>query len=140
MTIEQAIKTAARWWRDKISKKPHHDNGDMSFASMMAGIMADSLAEDISDEKLDKFEEELIKILDLEVSQNCLPYTYLSCDYGPGLYLSDAADIAGINYSCFPWKTNLQIIRDMNDKTNYEVLVSDGYRASWVSLEPVQEV
>ncbi len=138
MKKEQAIKTAARWWRDKISKKVRHDNGDNSLTSMLAGAMADSLAEDIPEEKLDKFEVALIQEIEEFTNRFGLhAHISLGCDYGPDYMLGQAADKAEINDSCFPWKTCLLIYR--NDEDKYQVRVSDGYRAPWVDLKPIQE-
>ena len=116
MKRETAIK-AAKWWSDKL-KSNSHSNGDDSFASVMAGIMADYLADKncVSEEQYGTFETCLIdRIIEYD-------RIVLSCDYGPDPELAEAAERAGIDRGKFPWKTSMYINND-------EISVSDGYRA-----------
>lgn len=116
MKRETAIK-AAKWWSGKL-KSNSHNNGNDSFASVMAGIMADYLADKnhVSEEQFAAFETHLI---DRIIGYDRI---VLSCDYGPDHELAEAAEKAGIDCTRFPWKTSMYINND-------EISVSDGYRA-----------
>lgn len=116
MERETAIK-AAKWWSNKL-KCNSHSNGDDSFASVMAGIMADHLADknSVSEEQFVIFETYLIDSI-----IKC-DHIVLRCDYGPDIKLSAAAEKAGIDRIKFPWKTSMYIDYDI-------ISVSDGYGA-----------
>lgn len=124
MKIE-AAKATAKWWREKITNC-NHDNGDNSFSSVMAGRMADLLALENkpTEEQLNKFEEALVDL----ISKDNITVVSLMCDYNPCGILYEAATIARIDSSVFPWK--------VNTVTTDEVLsVSDGYAKPWVNIE-----
>ena len=116
MRIE-AAKATAKWWRERITRL-HHDNGDNSQSSQMAGMLADLLAADNKPtvEQLDKFEEALTEML----SKENVVQANLHCDYAPCGILSEAAAIARIDSSVFPWKVHTFT----TDKT---LSVTDGY-------------
>ena len=141
MTKLEAIQTAAAWWTEKLGRRDPHSNGDNSYASIFACILADIGAEDKGmDAKLEVFKTELersiAKRMDC-VSKNHLNSMWLSCDYGPGEELAIAADKAGINHLAFPFKTNLFIGWDY--KGDYSVKVSDGYAQPYEEIGPVKE-
>lgn len=117
MDRETAIK-AAKWWSGKL-KCSSHSNGDDSFASFMAGVMADHLAdkESVSEEQLTMFETYLID--DIIKCDSII----LRCDYDPDIKLAEAAEKAGIDCMKFPWKTSMYIDHD-------KISVCDGYGAA----------
>lgn len=120
MKIE-AAKATAKWWRERITRL-HHDNGDNSQSSQMAGMLADMLAakNTPSVEQLDKFEEALTEML----SKDNIVQVSLDCDYAPCKILYEAATVAGIDSSVFPWKVNTHT-------TDKVLSVSDGYGQPW---------
>lgn len=132
MTKEQAIKTAVKWWSDKLRSRARHDNGDTSFASLFACVLADQLSKPITDEQLEVFAAELTKILEVHLNEH--RYALLMVDYDPCKMLYDAAEAAGISAHNFPYKTDV-MVENRND--DYAVLVSDGYAQPYEKLNPV---
>ena len=133
MTKEQAIKTAVKWWSNKLRSRAHHDNGDSSSSSVMACLFADMLSKPITDEQLEVFEAELTKILEVETTNH--GFIMLMVDYDPCVMLYNAAKAAGISEYNFPFKTNVNVI---NRDGNYTVQVSDGYAEPYENLSPVE--
>ena len=135
MTREIAIKTAAKWWTDKLRRRSPHSNGDNGTASVLACMIADLKSENIQADKLTVFATELENGIREAMAQNerCV---WLGCDYGPDLVLREAADKAGINYLNFPFKTHMSI-EQMGD--GYSVEVSDGYAQPYESVTPCEE-
>lgn len=121
---EKTSKLTAKWWRKKLECN-HHDNGDPSRQSDIAGIVADMLAIQNSPTilQLDKFEIELTKLI-METNSHVLT---LYCDYAPCDILSKAAELSGIDSCCFPWKMGTQT-------TEEDVLVSDGYGKPYMKI------
>lgn len=134
MTKEQAIKTAVKWWSDKLRSRARHDNGDTSVSSLFACALADQLSKPITDEQLEVFEAELTKILEVEIDNHW--YILLMVDYDPCKMLYDAAKAAGISEHNFPYKTNVHI-ENKGGNGYYTVKVSDGYAQPYVELYPV---
>ena len=119
---EEMARAAARWWRDKIDGGARHDNGDDGAASRLACLMADCLNTPTDKEKLDVFENELIRAL-MKEGEGRDSFS-IGSDYGPGGLLFYAAKAAGIGGMNFPFKTWMFLNVD-----NGEVVVMDGYRA-----------
>ena len=124
---EETILLAAEWWTRRIQIL-HHDNGDRSRECEFAMILADMLAAKncATEDQLNKFKIALIDRLKMENMDRDI---YLSCDYGPNHILGEAADIAGINYSIFPYKVSTYITSDG------KFMVRDGYGASTVEIK-----
>ena len=104
---EAMARAAAHWWAERADGTARHNNRGGDFASVMAGIMADTLNEPPRTGALEKFEEILAeKIMTAE-----LPYmwSYIWVDYGPDRILAEAAKEAGISCNNFPWKTGMHI-------------------------------
>lgn len=133
MTKEMAIKTAVKWWVDKLKAKPHHSNGDNSPASIFACALADMGADPLRDDQLKLFAEELTTQIGEYMAKYIGMYVDISCDYGPGFLLRNAAQKAGIKDMNFPFKTYLSI-RKRGDE--YVVGVRDGYGAPLEELAP----
>ena len=135
MTREIAIKTAAKWWADKLRKRDPHSNGDNNPASVFACMFADMGKENIPEKKLTAFtaelESQIRNAFNLFNSRNV--EVWLGCDYGPCRMLSEAADEAGIKALNFPFKTHMFIKEDGLD--NCTVKVSDGYAQPYVKLD-----
>lgn len=125
MTKEQAINIAVEWWANKLYSKVPHSNGDNSFASVMACLLADSGMENVTDEKIDIFKKELTSQIEHEMP-NRWSEVYLGVDYNPSVNLRESAKKAGINVLNFPFKTDLYIHWEGD---NYSVYVHDGYRS-----------
>lgn len=132
MTKEQAIKTAVKWWSNKLRSRAKHDNGDTSVSSLFACALADQLSKPITDEQLEVFEAELTKILEVELDNH--RFVMLGCDYHPCEMLSNAAKASSISEHNFPYKTDSFV---ENRDGNYVIQVSDGYAQPWVVLNPV---
>lgn len=125
---EQTAQKAAKWWADQLRGNAKLDNGDDSPQGGMVAAMAMLLQSKektrVSDEAIDKFEQELAKIL---IEKNT---RYLGVDYHPDHILSEAADRAclPLGMTTLPWKTSMYIDND-------EVRVSCGYGAPSVTLD-----
>ena len=136
MNRETAIKTAAKWWTDKLRQRAPHDNGDNSRTSAFAMIMADLLTTPMSEDQLNRFRKALEEGIDRNLKKNGERYGgTMGCDYGPCILLSEAADQAGINCNNFPYKTHMHIKKIGDD---YTVLASDGYAQPFVAVKPCE--
>lgn len=135
MNRETAIKTAAKWWTDKLRQRAPHDNGDKSRASVFACILADIASDNITEDKLTVFTRELENGIReaLDANERCV---WLFCDYHPTPILREAAEKAGICELNFPFKTDLEIVMKGDDV--YVVNVSDGYAQPHVDLKPCE--
>lgn len=132
VTTEMAL-AIANWWGDHVHTNTHHDNGDNSMTGLFTSILADRLNEEVTDEARKKFVDILTdKILKRAEEKGRLLSFDLVCDYGPSIFLSDAAKEAGINCNNFPWKTHMGIREE--DDGSVKVMVSCGYRAPWTQI------
>lgn len=105
MSTEQ-IKKAVDWWAREIRKGGIQDNGGSeSREGFMAMILATNLRNDtskkITDEQIDIFKDALTKRLEKD------NIVRIDTDYHPCYILSKAAEEAGIDKLCFPWKTTM---------------------------------
>ena len=137
MNKEKAIETAVNWWVEKLASKPRHDNGDNSFASIMACSMADGLRTDISPEQLEVFREELTTHVKSWLDNH--RFVDLYCDYGPGVGLYEAAKRAKISEHNFPFKTGVKIQKrvsytENNRDDDYRVLAREGYGCGYTEI------
>lgn len=118
MKYDNIAKYAANWWAEKIGGNTIHDNGDDSFGSVLAGLLADTMIKKPTVEQLESYREflakEILKVLEKRGSM------FLSCDYSPDGILTKAAKASGIELANYPWKTNMMI--DDN-----KIRVSEGY-------------
>ena len=135
MIKNHAIKTAAKWWADKLKQRQPHSNGDNSFGSMFACTLTDMLAEEVSDEQLALFTKELEGEIHKFMEKYNDRYTFLDSDYGPGGMLREAAEKANISVFNFPYKTHLCIERNGE---NYTVKVADGYGVGYEEVQPCE--
>ena len=123
--------TAAKWWADKVRNvgPGNFNNGDDSTSGGMAMILATMLAMDKEpdSESADQFEKILSEHIRKRVEDD--GYLILDCDYGPCTLLSNVAKVSGVDASCFPWKTNMNITKE-------EVKVSCGYGAAYKKIYP----
>lgn len=135
MTREIAIKTAAKWWADKLRQRAPHDNGDKSRASVFACILADIGSDNIPEDKLTVFTRELENGIREAMAENerCV---WLFCDYHPTPILRDAAEKAGISTMNFPYKTDMEIEKKGVD--TFVVMVSDGYAQPYEKVKPCE--
>ena len=127
MITNENINIAVEWWANKIKTFYPHSNGSNEEASKLSCLFADQIAlkHMPSMNKIEKFKSCLYEYIIKEAKK--VNKIYLSCDYGPGSLLSEAADDADINYNVFPYKVNMII-------TEKEVRVSDGYSEPYVTL------
>ena len=123
--IKKAAIVAAKWWTDIISSPNLNsfNNGDRtsesSFFVMMLAHM-NAMNHVATQEQLDKFNEILSKKISDELDSSS--QVDLDCDYGPCVFLGEAAEEAGIDISLFPYKRMMWI-------TCTSVEVKDGYGA-----------
>lgn len=136
MTKEQAIKTAVKWWSNKLKSKAPHSNGDNSMSSIFACMIADGGMQDVTDEQLDVFESELYSHIEGEIDTRT--FFGLGCDYNPTINLSEAAKKAGISEFNFPYKVWMNIDNKGDTEDGYVVSVSDGYAQPYQNLEPIE--
>ena len=105
--IEEIIlDLVCEYWDRKLTGNEHHDNGDKIGESHMAMFFADMVASNnyVTQEQIYIFNEELKNQI------NNREYNILEtyCDYGPGVYLYEAAQKAGINSLVFPFKNGVK--------------------------------
>lgn len=124
-SLKGITEIAANWWGDAVVK-PEFDNGDKSTVGAFGRGMASMLVKPVTPEMKKMFVEELALQLMAKLTNN-QDIIILGVDYGPGLYLREAAEYAGIAYSNFPWKTTMWVTKD-------SVMVSAGYRAETETL------
>lgn len=107
-TKENMAKVAARYWKKRLEKRPNHNDGSSSMKSVISGYIADMASDRfrINSIQLNMFEECLID----EIIENDL--TLLKCEYRPDEYLAEAAGLAGIDESVFPWMERTEIKDD----------------------------
>lgn len=125
-----AINAAAEWWMKRISGKIEHDNGDNSFGSVFAGMLADQMVKPASNAQLQKFKNSLVMRLSTLAGQG-RSSIWMDCDYAPDMTLSAAAVDADIPRANFPWKVSMRVNSD-------GVEVKDGYGEPWVDIWPVE--
>jgi len=126
---DAAINAAAEWWMNRISGQTAHDNGDSTFGSVFAGMLADQMVKPASEAQLQKFKNSLVMRLSTLAGQG-RDRIWMECDYSPDTTLSAAAVDADIPRDNFPWKVSMRV--------DFEcVQVSDGYGMPWVRIWPV---
>ena len=128
---DAAINAAAEWWANRISGKTTHDNGDSTFGSVFAGMLADQMVKPATKAQLQKFKNSLVMRLSTLAGQG-RSSIWMDCDYSPDLTLSAAAVDADIPRDNFPWKVNMRINSEC-------VEVKDGYGMPWVRIWPVAD-
>ena len=113
---EEMARAAAHWWAERADGTARHNNRGGNLASILAGLMADTLNEPPQFGALEKFE----KILAEKIMAAEFPYMWkhIWVDYGPDAILADAAKEAGISCNNFPWKTGMHI-----DEEKGEIMV-----------------
>lgn len=134
MTKEQAIKTAAKWWENKLRKREHHDNGDYSRPNQFAMLMADMLMQPVTEEQLKVFREELEQRIAEKLEDR--HSAWLTTDYTPCRSLYEASVAAGISEHNFPYKVGMYIDPSAD---GFVIKVHDGYGAPRQMLEPWEE-
>lgn len=127
----EAINAASEWWTKRISVPVKHDNGDNSFGSIFAGMLADEIAKPIPNGKLQKFKNNLLMRLSVLSGQGRTSI-WLECDYDPCMMLAAAASDSDIPRENFPWKVSMRINPDA-------VEVKDGYGMPWVKIWPIAD-
>ena len=119
---EQIINEAVNWWVEKIDNPNSFDNGDNSKEGQMANMLAMLLAvkskNKIEKEQIEIFRDSLTE--KIENSMNLYDECTLYTDYEPMWELQEAAQLAQIDDSVFPWKTKMKISKD-------KIEVSEGY-------------
>ena len=120
--FEQIIKEAVNWWIEKIDNPNSFDNGDSSkegqMANMLAILLAAKTKNKIEKEQIEIFRDSLTE--KLENTMNLYGECKLYTDYEPMWELQEAAQLAQIDDSVFPWKTKMKISKD-------KIEVSEGY-------------
>ena len=132
--MAEYYKIAAAWWRKRLETKANLGNFKVTESDDPAGgdimaLMALAMGTRANEkpEALDKFEEELAKIIK-EKTESYSDFT-LSTDYGPDFNLSDAARRARLQSPIFPVKTVMHISKE-------KVTVSLGYHGRTEVLYP----
>ena len=110
--IDEIATVASEWWA-RILIDPKFDNGEASFADILAKIAV----QDISERQLIQFKGLLgqyivDKISDLNNPDESI---IMGCDYGPDTNLRHFANEGFIPESNFPWKTTMTIGKDFCD-------------------------
>ena len=128
--MSREAEVAARWWAEKLKRRPKFDNGDHSETSQMASLFAmfgASKAPEVTEEQKAKFEAALVEKVDYWLQKR--GEAWVGVDYDPCEMLCKSCEQAGIgNISFrFPWKTRMKIQAG-------RVEVSEGYGASYAPL------
>ena len=107
---ETMARVAAHWWAERVDGTAHHNTHAGDLASVVAGMLADTMNEPPKVGALERFEE----ILAEKIMTTDSPYTCrnILVDYGPDKILFEAAREAGVNCNNFPWKTGMHIDPD----------------------------
>lgn len=125
---KEAIEKAANWWAERILEDRPHSNGDNSFTSVTACLLADMGRKNITPDQADMFKKALAKRMAEYAESRMFNHFSIMCDYGPCGMLIDAANEAGISAANFPFKTTMFV----TEKDG--IMVRDGYGASVVKL------
>lgn len=122
---------AAKWWADKLRGGTVQNNGE-SMQSLMMTLFAMSVRK--SDKyyaEVDKFEKELINIINESLKSS--NYAYLSVDYdAEGLLLDAIFNIDIDTKFLFPVKTSMRVTKE-------DIQVSEGYQAPYKQIYPKLE-
>ena len=101
---EDAVKMA-NWWAEQITNPNQNMGTEKQGGNEMGNLLGTLLAASCTpnDEQVNVFRDKLSEIIVTKGVSD------LSVDYGPDMYLSEAAEYAGINPNCFPWKSSTYI-------------------------------
>ncbi len=133
--FEKEAQIAANWWKNNIGVNAKQNNGD-EFASLL--MLMNSLKIKVGDEQKEVFAEALKESIKTELGY--LGRVYVSVDYGPDIYLADAADKAGISYGAFPVKTAMWIYEGkVQVACGYGAEAKEIYNAEQSSPQPGQQ-
>lgn len=116
-TYEEAVLKTVMWWTEKSFRTPlNQNNGDNSSAGtmthMLMNMVASKAQEEITDEKIKKFESKLTELL-MKAERH---ERALHVDYHPCSFLFESAKFAGIDSHCFPCKSRTHI--DENNRVH----------------------
>lgn len=128
---DEQITIAVEWWTKALFRHSF-DNGDPSPQGDMAMVLATLAAEKNlpTEAEASKFALALVGQLMSHPRDRRIT---LDCDYGPGRYLYEAAEQAGISSLVFPWKTTMWLELDGS------VSVSEGYGRPVVVIKEKKE-
>ena len=119
VSTADAVKVA-NWWADQITNPSQNMCSEKQGGNDMINFLGTllSAASLPNTEQVNAFRDKLAEII---VKKGVVD---LSVDYAPDIYLSEAAEYAGINSNCFPWKSSTFI------NSNGEIYARRGYGAS----------
>ena len=113
---EDAVKMA-NWWADQITNPNQNmgteEQGGNDTINLLGTLLAARYMP--NNEQINVFRDKLTEIIVTKGVSD------LSVDYGPDVYLSEAAEYAGINPNCFPWKSSTYIT------STGEIIAKRGY-------------
>ena len=128
MQVGPAALAAAQWWAEQVTGSPRRNDGSDGLAAALSLLVAD--ATPVKEDATTKFVNALAPVIQAAIDRGY--GSTLSVDYGPDQTLAEAAKVAGISTSRFPWKTTQWA------RAEY-VTVSAGYRSAtrlvWASDE-----
>lgn len=110
---KEAIEKAVNWWAEKILEDRPHSNGDDSFTSITACLLADMGRQNITSDQADTFKKALAKRMTEYAESGRFNHFSIMSDYGPCGMLIDAANEAGISAANFPFKTTMFVTEKM---------------------------
>lgn len=97
------------YWMSRI-QNTKHDNGAHDFENFMANYLADQCVEGLSQEQLNGFKVDLIKLVNEQLEETHMSEfyeLYLGCDYSPCKDLYDIAEKYNIPELNFPFKVSM---------------------------------
>lgn len=120
---EVEARKVALWWWQAITTPGQNMGSEEEGGNDMANMLGTILAAEAkpSEDKKEKF---VTTLTDIIMKSDIME---LYCDYAPDTYLSEAANIAGIDTNCFPWKTSTRIEEGNS-------MYSRGYRAPYEKI------
>ena len=111
MISKEEARKVALWWGKQITIPAQNmgtvEQGGDELANLMGTMLAAKNRP--SEAKVDKF---VAALTDIIIKKDVY---YLDVDYAPDSYLGEAAQIAGINPSVFPWKSHTRLIEGKSE-------------------------
>lgn len=130
-TYKEAVDLMVKWWSKKSFKtalnQNNGDSGNGGIAFLLMNMVSTNAQNDISEEKIKKFEEKLTEIL-LDGEDKGRWKRECDVDYNPNKILADACEFAEINSGCLPCKTFTYINNDNEVEGRYQ------YGGEWFKL------
>ena len=126
------VRTAARWWGDRLRRPPKMDNGDPRFEAIAHELLSFANERPVSDSTIRQFEAALESLLLERLRSEEATSVSVRVDYHPDELLQAAADRARLDLRLkLPVKTTMHI--NGSERT---IEVKHGYGESFTQIYP----